>query len=289
MLFIFLCVLFSTSILIIFKSAGNQNLPALPIIVINYFIAAALGFLLAGKEVFSQSFNYSCLPYALLIGLLFFILFLIVAKTTEISGMTITSIASKMSVVFPVLFSIIVYHESLGLIKLVGIVLALIALFTTVYQPTGLKNSLLYWLLPLTLFIGNGFLDSLLKYTQFEYLSDTNIFLFNGFVFGGALIIGFPVLIFRKKTLRYKFNGKLVFMGILLGLVNFGSLWAMVKALNSHIDSSLVFIINNTGVVILAAIAGISFFKERLGILKLLGILLALLSIFLLTMQANGS
>jgi len=64
---------------------------------------------------------------------------------------------------------------------------------------------------------------------------------------------------------------------------------AMVKALNSHIDSSLVFIINNTGVVILAAIAGISFFKERLGILKLLGILLALLSIFLLTMQANGS
>ena len=51
------------------------------------------------------------------------------AITTQRSGLSVVSVATKMSVVIPVLFGLIYYKESLGFFKLLGISLALIAVY----------------------------------------------------------------------------------------------------------------------------------------------------------------
>ena len=49
---------------------------------------------------------------------LFIIVFNLMAITTQRSGLSVVSVATKMSVVVPVLFGLIYYKESLGGIKL---------------------------------------------------------------------------------------------------------------------------------------------------------------------------
>lgn len=290
MIYILLCILFSTSILTVFKIASLLHLNVFKIIIINYLIACALGLVLALPISNSLIEIKVVLPFAVSIGLFFIALFFLVAKTTMLSGMTVTSIASKMSVVIPALFSIILYKESIGIFKAFGMIMALLALFMAVYKKRSTGKPGVIWLLPLILFIGNGVLDSILKFTQEEKLHDFDIYLFNGMVFGTALIMGLAIWPFRKRQIEKPGNvvKKELLLGLLLGLVNFGSLFAMVNALNSNIDSSLVFLLNNTGVVSLATITGYWFFKEKLSFLNLLGILLALSSIILMSLHSHG-
>ncbi|NLI87628.1 MAG: hypothetical protein GX439_05200, partial [Bacteroidales bacterium] len=78
-------------------------------------------------------------------------------------------------------------------------------------------------------------------------------------------------------------------VGVVLGLANFGSMYFMIAALN-HINpatgkpaqGSVVFGINNIGVVVLGVLLGYTFFKERPTRLNWSGIALSVVAIFIL-------
>ena len=284
--YLILCILSSAIILTILKWAGIQKLNAFRIILTNYVVATGVALVLACPVNHSHEEILLVLPWAATIGIIFILMFLLVSKTTVISGMTITSIATKMSVVVPVLFSLIYYHESLGLIRLSGFGIALVALVLSVYSRNQARSGLLFWFLPVILFVGNGLLDSLLKFTQAEKLPDFDLYLFNMLVFGSALISGLllsPWLAFKSTT--RKALQQEILLGILLGLVNLGSLVGMIMALRSSLPSSLVFILNNTAVVVLSTIIGILAFREKISKVNLAGILLALVAIVLVSLN----
>jgi multidrug transporter EmrE-like cation transporter len=72
--------------------------------------------------------------------------------------------------------------------------------------------------------------------------------------------------------------------GLILGLVNYGSIYFLLRILGSGlIDRSAAIPANNMGVVALSAVVGVALFKEKLSAKKLWGILLALVAIALLT------
>ena len=162
-----------------------------------------------------------------------------------------------------------------------------------------MKRQILFWLLPLSLFVGNGLVDSIIKYAQATYIANSDVFLFNSFVFSFALLSGLLILLAsrsskmainrKQKAKQVGSFGKVALWGVLLGLINFGSLWAMVSALNSSIESSVVFLLNNTGVVVLASLIGFFIYHEKTTRLNLLGIILALGSIVLLTYSTYGN
>ena len=131
--FILICILCSTGILIVFKQVSLNNSKVLPVIIVNYIVASFLGFALYWRHSDSgYGFGFGSIawwPFAAAIGILFIVLFFVVARSTVVSGMGITSIATKMSVIFPVLYSMLFFSEQLTLIKLTGIVLAFAALF----------------------------------------------------------------------------------------------------------------------------------------------------------------
>ncbi|MEA3476964.1 MAG: EamA/RhaT family transporter, partial [Bacteroidota bacterium] len=69
--------------------------------------------------------------------------------------------------------------------------------------------------------------------------------------------------------------------GIILGLINFGSTYYIIKSMASF-ESSVVFPIVNVGIVSLSTLTGFFIFREKLSWINWLGIFLSLTAIMLI-------
>ncbi|HUS86881.1 MAG TPA: hypothetical protein VMW76_06560 [Bacteroidales bacterium] len=286
MIYLLICILSSSLIMVIFKIAGRLNLDNFNLILINYLAAAILGFLIGGipgKDVFTSSW----LPMAVIIGILFISLFFVIAASTQKAGIAVTSVASKMSVIIPILFSVIYFKEEVTSLKLAGFILAMVSVFLTIYQQGKNKQkkyraSII--MIPLVLFIGAGVIDSLIKFTQSAIIYKQNPIVFSSILFSISAVCGILFALVRGNQWHHFRNRKLIFYGIFLGIVNFGSLYGIIKALNSEVfDSSVVFGINNVGVVLLSVLLATIFYKEKLTVTKKIGIALSIITIVVLS------
>jgi drug/metabolite transporter (DMT)-like permease len=283
MIFLFLCILSSTMILVVFKLLERFNINVVTAIVINYFTASVLGFL-AGNRVDFAPLSAPWMIMAMVIGFFFVFMFYVIAYSTRIAGITVTSLTTKLSVAIPVLFSIIVFNESVTFLKVSGMILALLAIVMIVYRPHDSKAGVVTMIfLPALLFFGAGFIDSMIKYAQEMYVTPGETLAFSTFTFMVAAVISLAVRITRRYPTRGVSWYKTVAGGMALGLVNFGSLYFIVMALGSGVlDSSVIFGINHIGIVLLSALAGMVFFSERLTILNKGGIVIAIIAITIL-------
>jgi multidrug transporter EmrE-like cation transporter len=288
MIYLLLSIICSTAIYAIFSLFGKYKINTFQAIVVNYFVASGFGFwytISSGGGSYSLSEPW--LINAGVVGVLFISLFYVMALTSQKHGLTVTGIATKMSMVIPAFFFLIADEdESWHWAKLVGITLGIIAvLLTTV---SGKKKSSLNpaALTPIVLFVGSGLLDLFLALTEKNYL--TTDIAYTDFVpvpFGIAATIGTIILIYRGVVKKSQLQMKNVAAGLILGLVNYGSIYFLLRILGSGlIDRSAAIPANNMGVVALSAIVGISIFKEKLSPRKLWGILLALVAIAMLTL-----
>ena len=130
MIYLFLSILFSTGLFVIFKYFGIFKIDTLKAIVVNYIVAFILGFLSSEKtilisEIPDQPWFYG----ALFLGAMFVSIFFVMAMTAQKNGISVASISGKMSVVIPIFFGILLYDESVNFLKIAGIVIALIAVY----------------------------------------------------------------------------------------------------------------------------------------------------------------
>ena len=205
------------------------------------------------------------------------------AMTAQKNGVSVTSIAGKMSVVVPVVFGIILYNESVTFLKIVGIIMALIAVYlSSVKEEKSEKKGTL--LLPVLLFIGSGTIDTLLKYIQENYVSDEDVSIFSGSLFGIAGVFAFFILVIKTIKKREAFGYKNIIAGIILGIPNYYSIIFLIKALqNKNFESSTLFTINNVAIVVVSTLVGLFFFKEKFSIKNRIGVAMAILGIILVT------
>ena len=78
-------------------------------------------------------------------------------------------------------------------------------------------------------------------------------------------------------------NAKAWWLGILLGSFNFGSVYFVIRSMNTGIIStSSLYGICNTSTILLSIVIGVVFFKEKLNKLNIAGGVLALLTIVLM-------
>jgi len=290
--FLLLCILSSTGIFIIFKSIDRFQIPSFPVILVNYLLATIMGFAInPGQARISEVRNMDWLPSSILIGVLFILMFFLVAYSSQRAGISVTTVASKMSVIFPILFSMLIDPgDHLTLVKGAAIIFTLFGVALTVYNPREgfSKGAVLY--IPLLLFVGMGIVDSLVKFAQHRFVSDNDTALFSAVLFLNAFIAGFVILIFSPKYYGSFKKPAVWAWGILLGGVNFGSIFFLVRALNftsgrgSTIDSSVIFGINNTGIVALSVMTGLLVFGERLKPINWVGVLLSALALILFSL-----
>ena len=286
MIYLLLSILASTIIFIIFKLFEKFNINILQAIVVNYCIAFTTGVLAyKGTITISQLPNLDWFYYTLVLGALFIIVFNLMAITTQRSGLSVVAVATKMSVVIPVLFGLLYYNENLGAIKLFGIGIALIAVYLTSNksdQRTVINGKLI--VLPILVFVGSGIIDTSIKFLEDAYVANNDVPLFSAIIFLAAAIIGFIIIIIQVMSGSFKFEFKNVIAGICLGVPNYFSIYFLVKTLRSDIlESSGIFAINNVSIVTLSTFAGIFLFKEKLIRKNWIGIGLAILSIILIS------
>ena len=294
MIFLILSILSSTIIYVVFKLVERHRVVNFSAIIVNYIVACFAGFFLSDSNPFTlQMFSQKWLPIALLVGIMFIVMFYVIAKSTQKAGVAVTTVAVKMSVVFPIAFSIWYdANDALTTLKIVGIILALLAVYLTVYQKNKKTFDLKVILLPLFLFVGMGIVDSFVKFAQSEYISDSLASTFSAVVFASSLLVGLLVLPFNKPAAKSLMKGKTWVLGTLLGLANFGSIYFLILALN-HINlntgeqamGSVVFGINNIGIVALSVLIGLVIYHERLSKVNWIGIALTGASIIVLALS----
>jgi len=109
-------------------------------------------------------------------------------------------------------------------------------------------------------------------------------------VFFVAFVSGLIVMVFRKKNIQKIVQPKNILPGVVLGLFNYGSIYFIIKALNHQtiqnsnwLDSSVIFGLNNTGIVVLNTFIGYFYFREKLLKVNWIGISLALVVIYILS------
>lgn len=286
MLDLALSVLFSSLIFVIFKLFSVYKVETLYAIIINYFVACLVGLIFYKGDVSLIDIpEKSWFWGTFALGLLFILVFNLMAATSQKLGVSVASVATKMSLALPVLFGVIMYKEELGLIKILGILLALAAVyFASVKEKSGtiISRSLL---LPVLVFIGSGTIDVSLGYFQKEIIPAAELPLFSSTVFASAGVIGLLFIIFRTFKNPIKLNLRNVLGGIVLGVPNYFSIYFLLRALqNESLNSASVFTLNNVAIVMLSTFLAILIFKEKISVKNWGGIALAIISIILVAL-----
>ncbi len=281
MVYIALSVIQSVLIFIAFKLFDRYKVDNLQAIVVNYLTAAVLGFIITGTE-WSPSIlpNFSWFGTSLVLGVLFICTFFFFALACQKVGVAVTSVASKMSLVIPIIISMLFWGESLNWIRLTGILLALAAFYLVFRKKEPIAWKAKYTYLPLLVFLGNGAVDTTMKFADHYHIKD-DLVLFLSVVFSTGFVIGFIVLMVRVIRARTIIKPLPVYGGIFLGLINFGSTYYMLKAI-SVFESSVVFPVANVAIVSLTGLAGYFGFREKLTWTNISGIILAIIAILII-------
>ncbi|MDN3494025.1 DMT family transporter [Winogradskyella bathintestinalis] len=282
-MYLLISILSSTAIFIVFKLLKKYNINTLQAIVVNYFVACFLGYsLYRGNINYSEIAQANWFIAAIILGFLFIAIFNVMALTAQKNGLSVASVASKMSVIIPIVFGILVFKESIGIQKIAGILLALIAVYLTAMKQkqTAVLTKSIY--LPILLFLGSGIIDTSINF----FAPNDNIPLFSATIFMMSAIIGIILLITKGLKTKNRFNLKCIPFGIILGIVNYCSIHFLLLALRQeNTESSTLFTINHIGVLALSTLIGLVFFNEKISKMNWIGIALAFISILLVTIS----
>jgi drug/metabolite transporter (DMT)-like permease len=278
-----LTILFGTLIITGFKVLHLLKMDVLQVITVNYLVAVAFGFSV-WREPFSLAI-WSAKPWfeiSIIIGVFFILTYFLFARSSEKAGLAITAVASKMSVVIPVMAGFLIFGDHVSLQKVAGILLTLAAFYMIFLPKHGLKIDYRFVLLPFLLLLGNGMNDVLVKYSEQFYLNhDEGLFL--SFIFFVALLIG-AVVLFFKQFLRGRFiTLKNLLGGLILGSLNYWGAYFFLIAMEKF-QASFLFPVVNVGIVGLSAISGYLIFKEKLSRINWIGIFMAIIAITLVSM-----
>ncbi len=293
MIFLMGSIFLSTYLTIAFKICDRFGIIKFQAIVFNYFTCLVTGALVNGSvPAYTQNIYQPWFMWAVVMGSGFIISFNLIAFTVQKNGLAIAAVASKLSLIIPFTASLFLYNENAGAFKIGGICLALLAVVLTLYPSKTFgnkdesKNNRLDFkiiLLPLVVFLATGFLDTLVKYVEQSFLTAANSNEYLVTTFTVAFLTGFILMLCLVAAGKIKLQLDAVLAGVLIGIPNYFSIWCLMKVLKIYKgNSSVIFPVNNMGIVLLSALLAWIVFKEHLYRLNWIGIVLSILAILMI-------
>ncbi|MCQ9617184.1 EamA/RhaT family transporter [Paenalcaligenes niemegkensis] len=269
----------SVAVSIFLKLARRHHIDVGQAIVVNYLTAVSLCVVLLRPDPMSVMESGTPLWLLILLGFLLPTIFIAMARAVEHAGIVLADAAQRLSLVIPLLAAALIFGESIGGTKLIGVSLAILALICLTVKSSSSDNSShgkQATLFLLAVWLGFGVIDIL-----FKQLSK------GGAQFAGSLVITFVVagLVMLSFLIarRTQWSAHSLLSGIGLGLLNFGNIFYYIKA-HQHFpeNPTLVFSAMNIGVITAGTLVGAGFFKEKLSKVNMLGIGLAISAIMAL-------
>ena len=282
-IFLLLSIAFSTFINLIFRWFKDFNVNKFQAIIVNYVVCFIIGFSLSTHQDILSYVHEQWFIYCILLGFLFIAIFFSMALTTEKLGISVTAVSGKMSVVIPILFAYFFAKEDITLLFVIGLILSILSIyFITIKKELHIDKR--YLILPVIVFLGGGMIDTSLKVLQQAYSQDIPLSTISYSIFLGAFIAGTSIYLVKEKANFSSWEWKSVKAGVALGVPNYFSIFFLLSAIEGFsVKSAFVFGVNNVGVVLVSTLLSVLIFKEKLEPKNQWGLLLAVLSIAIIS------
>ena len=282
-IFLLLSIAFSTFINLIFRWFKDFNVNKFQAIIVNYVVCFIIGFSLSTHQDIMSYVHEQWFIYCILLGFLFIAIFFSMALTTEKLGISVTAVSGKMSVVIPILFAYFFAKEDIKLLFVIGLILSILSIyFITIKKELHIDKR--YLMLPVIVFLGGGMIDTSLKVLQQAYSEDIPLSTISYSIFLGAFIAGTSIYLVKEKANFSSWEWKSVKAGVALGVPNYFSIFFLLSAIEGFsVKSAFVFGVNNVGVVLVSTLLSVLIFKEKLEPKNQWGLLLAVLSIAIIS------
>lgn len=281
---IFYTIVLFNILIILFKMFEKYNVDNLQALIFNYLTAGLCSyFFLESDFSIEYIFKSKWLLHAIIIGSFFIVVFFFYGMGTQKVGISITTVANKMSLIIPVSAAIILYEDKLTFIKIIAFFLALIGIYLSSTKAGQLSfNKRHLWII-IIIFLGQGISDAIFNDFAQNFPNEKG-YLFFMTLFFVASVTGLIIYFLKSinKKHRKPFKLKNMIWGFVFGIPNFFSLVFFLQALaTSNFDSSVVFPLVSMGIMVSSSILGVLLFKENLNKNNWLGIFLCICAIYI--------
>ncbi|MFN8415159.1 MAG: hypothetical protein U0U66_02400 [Cytophagaceae bacterium] len=286
MFYLFGTVVTTAYLFLLFKWLGKNNIPVLPIIIINYGICALTGSLMNLPSLLQpqEPIVLEGIIGALVLGSIFLPCFFLLGITTVKIGVGPTTIANKLSMILPSLFSLIYFGHQVSVYYPFIFILAALSIYLV--SPKSDQNlSAGNWYLPLIIFVAGGIIDVLLLLCNTNYVRPEQTSTFTILLFITAFTNGVLYWIISGQWKKMGFSGKWLLYGALLGIPNYFSVYFLLKTLAAFENNgAMVFPILNLSIILISTGISKILFKDVITKRMFWGLFCSLLCLALLTL-----
>ncbi|GEK88969.1 Multidrug transporter EmrE [Alkalibacterium putridalgicola] len=301
MFYLFLSILCSASIALIFKYTENTDTNRYVITSANYFIAFVTSLIMIvyrrlldgvvrempfidDVALFMENDQHILSPYSSIIwgiligavaGIFFFLSFVYYQKSVRDSGVGISGTVAKLGILIPMIFSILIWREFPTSVQWVGILLSLVSIIVINLSKKSIKT---FDFKPtvLLLFIFGGMAEFSNKIYQKYALNDyKDVFLFTIFFVAFLISVSYTV----NKKAKVKLSD--ILTGFAVGIPNLFSSYFLILSLDT-LKTSVAFPIYSAGSIVLINIGGLLIYRERLAPKNQLAIAMTIIALILI-------
>lgn len=286
MFYLFGTVVTTSYLFLLFKWLGKKNIPVLPIIIINYGTCAITGLLMNFSSIVQSENTISTegLIGALILGSIFLPSFFLLGSATVSIGVGPTTIANKLSMILPSLFSMLYFGHQVSVYYPFIFLLAALSIYLV--SPSSNHNlSAGNWYLPLIIFAVGGIIDVLLLLCNTNYILPHQTAQFTILLFLTAFSNGVLYWTISGQWTKNKFSVTWLVYGIFLGIPNYFSVYFLLKTL-AHFENNgaIVFPILNLSIILISTGISKIVFKDVITKRMFWGLSCSLLCLALLTL-----
>ncbi|MFO8069404.1 MAG: EamA family transporter [Alkalibacterium sp.] len=301
MFYLFLAILCSASIALIFKYTENTDSNRYVITSANYFIAFVTSLimimyqgilngvpreipfideliLLMGNDQYILS-PYSSIIWGIIVGgiagVFFFLSFVYYQKSVRDNGVGISGTLAKLGILIPMIFSILIWREFPTSIQWIGILLSLVSIVVINLSKKSIKTFDFKPTL-LLLFIFGGMAEFSNKIYQKYALNDyKDVFLF------AVFFVAFLISVTYTMNTKGKATLKDILTGFAVGIPNLFSSYFLILSLDT-LKTSVAFPIYSAGSIVLINIGGLLIYREKIARKNQLAIAMTIIALILI-------
>ena len=304
MIYLFLAILCSSSIALLFKYTETKGLNRYVVTTINYVTATVVGLfmvinnLLLRSEGLKPSFSRlaeefnqvviknlgifsdnASISWAIVLGVItgifYFSCFICYQESVKRNGAALSGTFGRLGILIPMMFSVIMWGELPTVLQIVGIILSLTSIII-VNVSFNSKEAKSFNILLIVLFMLGGMGDFCNKlFQKYSILIYKDLFLFAIFFTAFLLSLYFT---FRSKN---KVSGKDILFGFLVGVPNLFSSYFLILALNT-VATAVAFPAYSAGSILFINIGGMLIYKEKLSLKNKIAVALIVISLILI-------
>ena len=277
MIYLLLAIVSSALISVLMRVSEKYSRSGMAMLAMNYLMCCALGVLhTGGTELFPRAEGMGLTVFlAAVSGLLYLSGFVLMQWNIPRNGVVLTATFMKLGVIVPTAVSILVFGEQPRPIQLIGIALAICAIF--LIQGRGEKGAgSILGLVAVMLAGGGG--DVMAKvFDETAPAALKNQFLL--YIFMVAFVLCVLLCIIRKQ----KPGAMDMLFGLAIGIPNYYSARFLLLSIG-EIPAMVAYPSFSVGTIIVVALVGVLCFREKLNRRKLIALGVILAALVLLNM-----